>query len=575
MDSKTLRNIEVKLEKAVEKHRSGDIEAASIVYSEILSTIPNHAKARHMMAVVHLHKGRLEKAEDDVRRALKINNDEAKYFNTLGSILVQQGRLPEALSTFEVAFSKDPDFTTAAYNRGTVLLFLGKPRDAEIEFLRILKEGGEDVGIFNNLASALIKQNRIDDAVECCRDGLKLHQSNPELGTTLASALELSNNLLEAEEEARKVCDAYPDFNLSALILARILRRQGALDEAYETLEPIFPTFLETSDWAEANYEMGLIQDTRKRYAEAFRHFSRCNASIVKSTDASRVNGDKYLDKVRGYSRWKNGPSKKPILPLGASPSLVFFVGFPRSGTTLMEQVLKSHPKLMTTEEISPLSPVETEARKLAADQSLTYPECLDEWGQDIFENLRRLFLTETEDIVGSLAGNVLVDKLPLNIVSLGLVEKLWPEARVLVALRDPRDVCLSCFIQRFTLNNAMANFLDLNQTSILYANVMGLWLRYRETLSLPYLEYNYEELVDNFENTTRRVLEFVGVDWHDDVINYRDKAKQRIIHTPSYREVTAPIHKKAVQRWKNYQGELTPIYSRLDQFVKAFGYGV
>lgn len=566
-------NLEAQFEEALAKHRTGDIASADIVYSKILSVEPDHTEARHMKAIVHLQNGLLQEAEEDVRRALKKDNGKAKYFNTLGSILVQQGRLSEALTAFESAFVRDGQFTAAAYNIGTVLLSLGRSRNAEIVFRKMLDNGASDVAIYNNLASALIKQNRISEAVECCRGGLTIHKDHPELGTTLASAFELSNNLVAAREEASKIHDTHPDFVLTRLILARVMRRQGALDEAFETLEPIFQATLAVSDEAEANYEMGLIQDVRKNYPEAFHHFSKCNSILLQSPESFQCDGDRYVGKVREYSRWRNDVGPKQTEQNIAAPKLVFFVGFPRSGTTLMEQVLKSHPNVITTEENSPLPIVETEARRLAENQGLAYPDCLNEWGADTIDDLRRLFLDKAEELVGSFAGKVLVDKLPLNIVSLGLVEHLWPEARVLVALRDPRDVCLSCFIQRFTLNEAMVNFLDLDRTGALYASVMKLWLKNRKSLSLPFLEYKYEGLVDDFESTTRQILEFIGVDWHADVSNYREEAKQRDIRTPSYREVTAPIHKKAVKRWRNYQEELAPIMPHLEPLLQAFEY--
>ena len=246
-----------------------------------------------------------------------------------------------------------------------------------------------------------------------------------------------------------------------------------------------------------------------------------------------------------------------------------------RSGTTLMEQMLKAHPNIVTTGEVSPLGPVEDSAIRLAAKNDLSYPESLDVWNEDVLAELRLTFSSEVERLFGSLDGKLLIDKLPLNIVLLGLVEKLWPNARVLVALRDPRDACLSCFIQRFALNGAMVNFLDIERTAITYAEVMGLWLQYRETLVLPWHEYRYEDLVDDFESTVRQVLDFIGVDWHPSVLSYREAAKQRVINTPSYREVTAPIHKKALQRWKGYTGSLTPILPALEPFVKQFGYRI
>lgn len=568
-----MEDLQSQFDAAVVRHRQGDVGAAEAVYRSVLTATPDHADAHHMMAVVYLQKGQLANAADAARQALHLKDTDAKFHNTLGNILVQQGKLSGALSAFETASTLDPTLAIAAFNKGTVLLSLGRPNDAEAIFRHAIDKGAQDVAVYNNLASALIRQGQIAEAVTCCRDGMALHQDHPELGATLASALELSNDLPEAEIEARKTHAAFPNSPLARLILARVLRRRKAVDDAYDTLTPLFDVPLSPSDEAEAHYEMGLIQDVRKKFTDAFRHFSACNTLLQHSPEAARYDGDRYRDNVQGYRHWIGRPDRPAPAPVVSAPRLVFFVGFPRSGTTLMEQVLKSHPDVVTTEEISPLSPVEAAARRLAADQRRSYPACLDDWGTETLNELRRLFLAKMESISGPLDGRVLVDKLPLNIVSLGLVEKLWPDARVLVALRDPRDVCLSCFIQRFTPNNAMVNFLDIKRTGALYADVMGLWLQYRNALTLTHFEYRYEDLVDDFEAVTRRILNFIGVGWHDAVSTYRDDAKQRVIRTPSYREVTAPVHKKAVARWRNYEQELAPLSTIVAPFVSEFDY--
>jgi hypothetical protein len=144
----------------------------------------------------------------------------------------------------------------------------------------------------------------------------------------------------------------------------------------------------------------------------------------------------------------------------------------------------------------------------------------------------------------------------------------------VLVALRDPRDACLSCFMQRFQFSDAMANFLDLESTATAYEAVMALWLHYREALSAPWREYRYEDLVADFRGTLEGVLAFIGLAWHDDVLAYGERAKEQVITTPSYRQVTRAIDPRAAGRWRRYRDELAPVLPRLRPLVRALGYG-
>jgi hypothetical protein len=260
------------------------------------------------------------------------------------------------------------------------------------------------------------------------------------------------------------------------------------------------------------------------------------------------------------------------VAPETSGSAPVFFVGFPRSGTTLVERALAAHPEIVTTEERSPLTPA---IRHLigtgGSAASLDGPP--DIGAEPRVSEARALFWQHAETVAGPLGGRLLVDKLPLNLVDLGYANLLFPEARVLVALRDPRDVCLSCFMQRFRLDDSMINFCSLEQTAETYAAVMGLWLAYRDSLSLAWREFRYEDLVEDFEAVVRGLLAFVGLDWHEAVAGYREQAARRPVATPSYRQVTREIYRESIGRWRAYGDVLAPVQPVLAPFVEAFGY--
>jgi hypothetical protein len=233
-----------------------------------------------------------------------------------------------------------------------------------------------------------------------------------------------------------------------------------------------------------------------------------------------------------------------------------------------MERALKAHPEIVTTDERSPLAPILAEL-----SENGTTPEDLEHLTGGQVKELQDRFWAGAETNLGPLEERRLVDKMPLNIVNLGLANCLFPGARVLVALRDPRDTCLSCFMQRFQFSDAMVNFFELERTAKTYAAVMELWLQYRDTLSLTWHEYRYEDLVEDFGGTLREVLDFIGLPWHEDVMAYGERAEDQVITTPSYRQVTRALDKSAVGRWRRYQGELSPILPVLQPLVRAFGY--
>jgi hypothetical protein len=277
------------------------------------------------------------------------------------------------------------------------------------------------------------------------------------------------------------------------------------------------------------------------------------------------LNHDALLTRIQGA---------KP----GRGPSPAFLVGFPRSGTTMTEQILSAHPRIRSTDEIPIISQLKNElqaqARSVSPTDDRTALEILIESPVDVVDQWRTRYWQCAGFSEGAVDTSALfVDKLPLNLVDLPFVNVLFPEARILVALRDPRDVCLSCFQQDFGLNNAMANLITLEGTVNFYADVMFLYLRYRDRLTLRMIEVRYEDTVSDLEHEARRMLEFLGVPWDAGVLQFHDRARERVISTPSYEAVTRPIHTKAMHRWENYARHLAPYVDRLRPFIEAFGY--
>ena len=258
--------------------------------------------------------------------------------------------------------------------------------------------------------------------------------------------------------------------------------------------------------------------------------------------------------------------------PRDGLPEPIFFVGFPRSGTTLVEHMLAAHEGLVTSEELPLLETAEKAVRKLNPSGT-AYPEGRDGLPEAAITDLRRTYWSAVTDHVGAISdAQRLVDKLPLNLVHLGLVRRLFPGAKVLVALRDPRDVVLSCFMQAFQPNPAMVHFYALDTAAELYATVMDQWRHDRAHLGLDYLEYRYEELVADTDATARRIVDFLGLAWSDDVLRYHERGRGGT--TPSYRDVRQPIYDRSVGRWRHYRAALAPVENRPAPFVTDFGYG-
>jgi hypothetical protein len=417
----------------------------------------------------------------------------------------------------------------------------------------------------------------MDEAIDLLSRGRARHPENPDLLANLASAHEARNELDAAEDCAGQAQALNPRAPSPRILLARLDHRRGRLAEARTGLERVLARPLGDQQRCEALFELGQVLDRLGEAGAAYRVFAEANALSANGPAARRFDGRRFLARVAsnraafskaGLAALLGRLARAPQAPADGGRPPVFFVGFPRSGTTLVERALAAHPGIVTTEERSPLTPA---VRHLIGPGGTA--AALEAVEPTRVAEARALFCRQAETVVGPLEDRLLVDKLALNLVDLGYANLLFPEARVLVALRDPRDVSLSCFLQHFQLNDSMIDFTSLEGTVATYVAVMDLWLAYRDSLTLAWREYRYEDLVEDFETVVGGLLAFLGLDWHDAVGRYREQAEQRAISTPSYRQVTREIYKESIGRWRSYREALAPLQPRLAPFVDAFGY--
>jgi Sulfotransferase family len=246
----------------------------------------------------------------------------------------------------------------------------------------------------------------------------------------------------------------------------------------------------------------------------------------------------------------------------------VFLIGFPRSGTTLLEQVLACHPDVAAMEERTCL--MDSAAAFFGSDADLdrlgaATDAQLQPWRASYWRRV-------SESGIAALKP-VFIDKMPLNAVFLPLIAKLFPQARILLALRDPRDVALSCFRRRFAMNAGMFEFTTLEGTAAYYAAVMDLVQIFRETLTLRLLEVRHENLVSDFDGEVARVCDFLGLEPRAEMSGFATHAKAQAIDTPSGAQLAGGLSSAGIAQWRRYRRELEPVFPVLGPFVARFGY--
>jgi hypothetical protein len=322
-----------------------------------------------------------------------------------------------------------------------------------------------------------------------------------------------------------------------------------------------------------ANYQEAQVLDKLKKYTKAWRKFKQANKLMLKSWAIYHNKKDYFIqtcnEMINSHKTISFVNSEEQTS--GQGEDLIFIVGFPRSGTTLLDSVLSAHTDTCILEEapligetydqISNISP-KNYARKLS---SLT---------QTDKQKLRKFYYQTLTQYSDWDFNGVLVDKSPLNTLHIGLIKVLFPMAKIIFSQRHPLDVCLSCYFQDFKMNSFMTNLTSINKTAKTYNAMLEAWNTSVKKFHVnPYYQ-SYEKLVTDFETETKKLINYLGLTWQDQILNYQETLSKRgAISTPSYNQVNQPIYQSAKNRYKNYLPYMDEAIEILQPWMKFFEY--
>lgn len=403
---------------------------------------------------------------------------------------------------------------------------------------------------------------------------------SPDSCVKLAEVYERFRLAGQAAELADRALRLDPSCALASLVRARLDRLSGAVEEAERRLRPLLARTDEDS-WStriRGWYELGAVLDGQGRYDEAMAAILKAKGMILPNAGPLIASQKRVQAHVNMVAEKLNADMLGRWRAQGAAPQppcrLALLCGHPRSGTTVLEQVLDSHPDFVSVEETTIFlrEAFATLLRGVPAGAMLL--QTLGAASVGALRQARQNYADCMAKFMGHPAdGRMLIDKNPALTPLLPGFIRVFPEAKLLVALRDPRDVCLSCFQQPLPLGQVSSTFLTLEGTVQEYASVMGLWRVLAPCLGGRYLEIRYEELVADLEGVARRTLAYLGAAWDPRVLHFDEHARQKLVRSPTYAAVAKPISRGAVGRWRNYQKHLEPWLETLAPLVKAFGY--
>ena len=378
-----------------------------------------------------------------------------------------------------------------------------------------------------------------------------------------AAEHERHNRLQPAMSCAAQALVQDPSHPLASLIAARCARRAGALDQALSHLNNVN----QNQRGAPHIHEWAKILDKQGQYEMAYKAFTIANqARRAEHPNVDRTLMPRFIAHIQSCFTADWVQSWTP-LPPSIRPAPLFMVGFNRSGTTLLDRMLDAHPQIHVMEEVSAID----QARQVLGS---LYPHGLANLDPTNLRAAREAYFAVVDAHIPAGFNGLVVDKLPLSTIALGLIHRLFPSAKTVFSLRHPADVVLSNFMQNYLPNPITAHFDSLESTASLYAQVMGLGLHLRSMLPMAVLDIRYEDLVDDWETQVRRLLDFAGTTWDDQIHGYRGRTQQQgLIGTPSYAAVVEPVNRKAVGRHHNYADAIAKVSPVLEPFIDAFDY--
>jgi len=481
-------------------------------------------------ALRHHKDGRIDEAVSCFQRVLAFKPDFADAHSNLGVMLRLQGRIDEAVAHYEQALVFDPGHADAHSNLGDALLGQGRIDEAVVHFERALVFNPGHASAHNNLGLALVQQGRMDEALTHYERALRLK----------------------------------PDYSEAHYNRAEI-RTFRSGDADLRTLEALTGRDDLSADQAlPLHFALAKALEDSGDYARAFEHLRKGNDLKRRHIEYDEPGIVKFFERIRGafdsglFDRFQGegNPSSAPI----------FVLGMPRSGSTLIEQILASHPQIHAAGERNDLERAISSVSG-AGGQPVPYPECVRALDGLTLRRVAQAYLARMPSPAN---GKVrIADKALNNFLHVGLIRLILPNARIVHTVRNPIDTCVSCYSKLFASGWHFSY--DLAELGRYYRRYRELMSHWRSVLpSDAILDVCYEDVIDDLEGQARRLIDYCGLPWDDRCLNFHKTS--RPVTTASAVQVRKPLFRSSLQRWRKYESGLAPLLRELGEI--AFGYG-
>jgi len=488
--------------------------------------------------------------------------------------LEQAGRFSEAGNAYQQLLSQTPGHPFLLWGLGRCMMHFGRRQMAAQLFQQAVAALPTHPQLADDIIQRLNFIGHPEAALRLCDEAMARFPELVPIKLHRVDALRLLNRHGEAIPPLREILKAPAPPAAAVLRLISCLRQTGKAEEALQLATESLPGYDGSIlDRAGILNEMAHAHESLGEYQSAFGSLCSSGEIAKQSPEVKSVDATQYPRLLRSFmsSVEAKGLPKPADHSENDYPHLVFQVGFPRSGTTLVESVLAAHPLVETSGE----APLWSTALGVLLAAGLSMDTLLEEIPRQPVELLARARKAYWDNVQAEFGSDfdIFVDKQPMNIIYLAHIRLLFPEARIIFCERDPRDVCLSCFFQWFSINASNTHFLDWQDTVTFYRQVMDYWLTLRPLLADAAYTLRYEKFVGDFEVEAKKLFQFLQLNWDAELLTFQEKNRERYFHTPSNQAIRKGVKAAATPRWHHYPDAIAEVQPLLAPIIKEFGY--
>lgn len=535
--------------------------AHNVLRTEMSSALPDAIQDK-------LNKARATKAtriEDSIalyEEVLKQEPEKLEALFEVGMLYFQQEQYFKAYNKLKEAIKLDPDNGQLWFIFGRALYKIFHCDAAVMAFEKAEKLSFSSSRLYIDKAMCLTELNKFEEAMQTAKKAVELSSGSLAAIHCIASVSEMNGDPKVAQECYEKILESRPG---EPAILFRLADIKRLSDEQYEQCNPDHPVHVNRNMNWECQSYLHITKAMRnaldKKYDEAFENYAKGNRIIRNEYDFDRKNLAIRTElHVHFYT---NELLKKYQREPEHDITPVFIVGMPRSGTTLIEQILSSHSGVGAGGELPYLHRIENSLVSASKSAGQSYPQNVADLTVETMQDFAGQYVNFIKRFAVEQA-RYLTDKMPPNFMNLGLVSMMFPNAKIIHARRDPIDTCLSCFTNRFNDLEHLSFTFDQEDLAFYYNEYRKLMAHWQKVLPIEIHDVQYEELLDNQEDVTRNMLDYMGLEWEEQCLKFYEN--DRGVKTASLHQVRQPIYKSSSGKWKKYEKYLGPMIAELEK---------